>query len=78
MRYAAGLRTPVLIAQGLNDRVSGPARAQERADTFTTLRDGVTVVRIQGGHCPQDDLPDAVARAFLRWLPKVREWMAMR
>lgn len=69
-----GFAGPVLVAQGLNDRVSGPARAIERADTFSTMREGITVERIQGGHCVQDDSPDAVARAVLKWLPEVRSW----
>lgn len=64
-----GFGGPVLVAQGVNDRVSGPARAQERADTFERLRDGVTVVRINGGHCVQDDSPEEVARALWRWWP---------
>lgn len=67
-----GFGGPVLVAQGLNDRVSGPARAQERADVFEGLRPGVTVKRIDGGHCPQDDAPDAVAAAILTFLPKTR------
>ena len=71
-----GFGGPVLVAQGLNDRVSGPARAQERADVFERLRDGVTVQRIAGGHCPQDDSPDEVARAVLQWLPEVRAYAA--
>ena len=67
-----GFGGPVLVAQGLNDRVSGPARARERADAFDTMRDGFRVERIEGGHCVQDDSPDAVARALLRWLPQVQ------
>ena len=69
-----GFGGPVLVAQGLNDRVSGPARARERADAFDTMRDGFSVERIEGGHCVQDDSPDAVARALLRWLPQVQAW----
>jgi len=74
-QQSGGFCGPVLVAQGLNDRVSGPKRAQERADKFSTLRDGVTVERITGGHCVQDDAPDAVAAAMLRWLPEVRRWV---
>ena len=73
----AGFGGPVLVPQGLNDRVSGPARAQERADVFERIaRDAgsggrFTVRRIaNGGHCPHDDAPDEVARAILAWLPR--------
>ena len=52
----------------------GSARARERADAFDTMRDGFRVERIEGGHCVQDDSPDAVARALLRWLPQVQAW----
>ena len=81
----------MLVTQGLNDRVSGPQRARERADAFETAftraerRAGgklpnrasprVTVERVVGGHCPQDDAPEAVARAVLAWLPSVYDWM---
>ena len=67
-----GFGGPVLIAQGANDRVSGPARAQERADLFTRMRPGVTVDLIENaGHCPQDDAPELVARAIVRWWEQV-------
>ena len=64
----AGFGGPVLVAQGTNDRVSGPARAQERADVFERLRAGVTVRRIDGGHCPQDDTPEQVAERYVAWV----------
>ena len=74
-RYGFG--GPVLMVQGQNDRVSGAKRAQDRADQFERLRDGVDVARVDdGGHCVQDDAPDATARALLEWLPKVRAYAA--
>ena len=69
-----GFGGPVLVPQGVNDRVSGPERAQQRADVFERLRDGVTVQRIEGGHCVQDDAPDVVAKAILEWLPQATAW----
>lgn len=71
-----GFGGPVLVAQGTNDKVSGPARAQERADVFERLRPGVTVRRIEGGHCPQDDTPEQVAEAILAWLPEATAYAA--
>jgi pimeloyl-ACP methyl ester carboxylesterase len=53
-----GFGGPVLVAQGLNDRVSGPSRAQQRADLFERMRDGAGVT---------DDSPDAVTQAMLDW-----------
>ena len=68
-----GFAGPVLMPQGRNDRVSGPARAVDRSQTLARLRDGVTVELIDGGHCVQDDAPDAVAASILRWLPSTVE-----
>lgn len=73
-----GFGGPVLVAQGTNDRVSGPARAQERADVFERLRPGVSVRRIDGGHCPQDDAPEKVAEAIFAWLPEVAAYATAR
>jgi pimeloyl-ACP methyl ester carboxylesterase len=65
-----GFGGPVLVCQGVNDRVSGAKRAQERADSLARMRDGVTVRKIVGGHCVQDDAPTEVAEALLAWLPR--------
>ena len=64
-----GFDGPVLVPQGRNDRVSGPARAVDRSKTLARLRDGVTVSLIDGGHCVQDDAPDRVAESIVSWLP---------
>merc|ERR1711906_75656 len=54
---------------GLDDRVSSPAKAKERAELFKRLP-GVEVKCIEkGGHCPHDEVPDAVASAVLKWFP---------
>ena len=69
-----GFGGPVLVAQGKNDRVSGPARAQERAQLFKRLRMGVTVRELDAGHCPHDECPEMVAQAILDWLPDVLDY----
>ena len=67
-----GFAGPVLVPQGANDRVSGPARAQERAAVFGRVgaeRGGVEVSLIEAaGHCPQDDAPRVVAEKVWGWL----------
>ena len=69
-----GFGGPVLVAQGKNDRVSGPTRAQERAQLFKRLRPGVTVRELDAGHCPHDEVPEQVAQAILEWLPDAAGW----
>jgi len=70
-----GFGGPVLVTQGINDRVSGPALAQKRADDFERFREGVQVERIVGGHCPQDDCPEGVVRAVWKWWPAVTAYV---
>ena len=69
---AHGFGGPVLVPQGANDKVSGPARAQERAAAFGrvgAVRGGLQVSLIEaGGHCPQDDAPGVVAETVWGWL----------
>ena len=71
-----GFAGPVLVPQGRNDRVSGAELAQSRAATLARLRPGVSVQLIDGGHCVQDDSPEAVAAAVLQWLPETKAWAA--
>lgn len=69
---AHGFGGPVLVVQGLNDRVSGVQRCRERADTMERI--GFTVARVaDGGHCVQDDAPLESAKAVWAWLPKLAE-----
>jgi len=71
-----GFVGPVLVVMGLEDRVSSPMAAQQRASTFDRLRDGVKVERLEtGGHCPQDELPDGVAEAICKWLPQALDFV---
>eukprot|EP00325_Prymnesiales_sp_UTEX-LB-985_P010604 CAMPEP_0174760374 /NCGR_PEP_ID=MMETSP1094-20130205/108741_1 /TAXON_ID=156173 /ORGANISM="Chrysochromulina brevifilum, Strain UTEX LB 985" /LENGTH=213 /DNA_ID=CAMNT_0015966315 /DNA_START=774 /DNA_END=1416 /DNA_ORIENTATION=+ len=73
-----GFGGPILVPQGLDDRVSSPKVAQQRAEVFSRMREGFTVARIENaGHCPQDDAPEAVAATLIRWLcSDVREYAA--
>lgn len=42
---------PVLVAQGILDPLND---AKGRADLLGNLRSGITISRIDGGHCPHD------------------------
>lgn len=66
-----GFGGPVLVPQGALDPLSGAKRSQERARTFATLREGVTVKLLNAGHCPHDEVPAQVARAIVEWWPSV-------
>jgi len=56
---------PVLISQGILDPLND---ARQRADLFSQLRTGITVDRINGGHCPHDELPKEIADSLLGWM----------
>ena len=60
---------PVLVVKGLDDRVSSPEAAKNRAELFSKLNpETVCVETIEdAGHCPHDDAPDKVAHAMLKW-----------
>ena len=63
-----GFGGPVLVTQGVNDRVTGPALSRSRADTLARLRETITVDYIEGGHCVHDDSPEKVARSIFEWM----------
>ena len=60
---------PVLMAQGYLDPLND---AKGRAEAMATLRSGITVDPIQGGHCPHDEVPQAVASAIYKWMEATR------
>jgi len=67
--YSEGVREsqfkgPVLVAQGILDPLND---AKGRAGQLKTLRKGIEVAELQGGHCPHDEIPEEVASAVLRW-----------
>ena len=68
-------RGPILMAQGILDPLND---AKGRAEQLGTLREGVKIVQLQGGHCPHDEIPDAVASSISEWLQESKaQRMAM-
>jgi pimeloyl-ACP methyl ester carboxylesterase len=66
---------PILVAQGILDPLND---ARGRAEQLGTLRSGITIVQLEGGHCPHDELPQAVASSISDWLQETKtERMAM-
>jgi len=57
---------PVLIAQGVLDPLNDAA---DRMKRYGALRAGIATDAIQAGHCPHDELPEAVAQSMARWWP---------
>ena len=58
---------PVLVPQGMLDPLTGAELAMKRAHILGTLRPGITVDEIEAGHCPHDEVPDAVAKSIAKW-----------
>merc|ERR1712194_307710 len=58
---------PTLVVMGLEDQVSSPAVAKGRAELFKRLPEVEVECIEEGGHCPHDEVPDAVASALLKW-----------
>jgi len=56
---------PVLVAQGILDPLND---AKDRANCFESLRSGITVDRINAGHCPHDELPKEIAASIGSWM----------
>jgi len=56
---------PVLVAQGMLDPLND---AKGRASLLRSLRTGVTISPINGGHCPHDELPKDIASAMSNWI----------
>ena len=55
---------PILVAQGILDPLND---ATGRARQLKTLRQGIHVAELQGGHCPHDEIPEEVASAIWKW-----------
>ncbi len=60
---------PILLAQGLLDPLND---AKGRASQLKTLRNGIQVAELQGGHCPHDEIPNDVASAVISWLEETQ------
>mmetsp|Transcript_18487 Transcript_18487/g.23263 ORF Transcript_18487/g.23263 Transcript_18487/m.23263 type:complete len:107 (+) Transcript_18487:193-513(+) len=56
---------PVLVAQGILDPLND---ARERANMLEKLRPGITVSRMDAGHCPHDELPATTAQFISKWM----------
>lgn len=56
---------PVLVAQGVLDPLND---AKTRADLLGNLREGIVVSRMDGGHCPHDELPETTAKFIASWI----------
>jgi pimeloyl-ACP methyl ester carboxylesterase len=61
---------PILVAQGILDPLND---AKARARQLSTLRKGIEVAELQGGHCPHDEIPEEVASAIVSWLKETRQ-----
>jgi pimeloyl-ACP methyl ester carboxylesterase len=68
-RPESQFKGPILIAQGILDPLND---AKGRTRQLKTLRKGIQVAELEGGHCPHDEIPDEVASAILRWLGETR------
>lgn len=60
---------PILLAQGILDPLND---ATTRARSLKTLRSGIQVAELQGGHCPHDEIPDEVADAIVSWMKETK------
>jgi pimeloyl-ACP methyl ester carboxylesterase len=60
---------PVLLAQGILDPLND---ARGRARMLKTLRNGIQVTELDGGHCPHDEIPEEMASAVLNWMKETR------
>jgi pimeloyl-ACP methyl ester carboxylesterase len=56
---------PVLVAQGMLDPLND---AKGRAEMLGSLRKGITISAINGGHCPHDEMPQESMKALLQWM----------
>ena len=58
------LSCPLLLLWGDLDPWVGPAKA----DRIKKFYPKTTLVNLQAGHCPHDEIPEPVNRALLDWL----------
>lgn len=66
---------PILVAQGILDPLND---AKGRARQLKTLRKGIEVAELEGGHCPHDEIPEQVASAMVKWMKDTKaERLAM-
>ena len=63
-------RGPVLMPQGVLDPLND---ANGRAEMLGTLRQGITIDKLQGGHCVHDEIPEATAESIRKWMISTKE-----
>eukprot|EP00897_Mesotaenium_endlicherianum_P010714 jgi/Mesen1/9671/ME000674S09278 len=63
----ADLKAPLLLLWGDLD----PWMTPSKADRIMQLHPGSERVRLQAGHCPHDEKPEAVNAALLAWMAKL-------
>ena len=62
---AAAFTGPVLVTQGVLDPLNN---APDRLERLGALRDDVTKMPLQAGHCPHDEVPEQVAKSITTWM----------
>ncbi|CAM8918787.1 unnamed protein product [Rhodiola kirilowii] len=61
------LSCPLLLVWGDLDPWVGPAKANRIKEFYPNT----SLVHLQAGHCPHDEVPELVNKALLEWLPSV-------
>ncbi|KAL1569482.1 pheophytinase, chloroplastic [Salvia divinorum] len=61
------LSCPLLLVWGDLDPWVGPAKALRIKEFYP----GTSLVNLQAGHCPHDEVPELVNKALLEWLPTI-------
>ncbi|KAG6397364.1 hypothetical protein SASPL_143531 [Salvia splendens] len=61
------LSCPLLLVWGDLDPWVGPAKAIRIKEFYP----GTSLVNLQAGHCPHDEVPELVNKAILEWLPTI-------
>lgn len=62
------LSCPLLLLWGDLDPWVGPAKANRIKEFYPNT----TLVNLQAGHCPHDEVPDLVNGALLNWLSSLK------
>uniref|UniRef100_A0A7N0ZSK2 AB hydrolase-1 domain-containing protein n=1 Tax=Kalanchoe fedtschenkoi TaxID=63787 RepID=A0A7N0ZSK2_KALFE len=61
------LSCPLLLVWGDLDPWVGPAKANRIKEFYPNT----TLVNLQAGHCPHDEVPELVNKAMMDWLPSI-------
>lgn len=62
------LRCPLLLLWGDLDPWVGPAKAKRIKEFYPNT----SLVNIQAGHCPHDEVPEIVNSALIDWLSSLK------